>query len=602
MAWEAWVTLATIGLMVLALLRNWAKPDTVLLGGLALVMTAGVFSDDLLLPTPQQAVAGFGNQGLITIAVLFVVAAGLAKTGALDLLARPLLRRPRTVLGAQLRLMFPVAGLSAFMNNTPIVAMFVPVVSDWCRKTCLSPSKLMIPLSYAAILGGTCTQIGTSTNLVVSGLIDAAHDAGQLAEVKLEMFTIAAVGLPASLLGIVYVLLASRKLLPDRLRRQPDLGDARRYTVEMLVTPGSGIEGKSIEQAGLRHLPGVFLAEIERHGERLVAVGGEQILHGNDRLIFVGVVESVVDLQKIRGLVLASEQVFKLSDPRPNRRLVEAVVSSTCPLVGQSIRAGRFRTVYDAVVIAVDRGGEHLYQKVGDVVLRPGDTLLMETHPRFVHRQRNHRDFFLVSTVAGSEPIRHDRAYLALAILVGMVAVVTLTPLTLLNAALLAAGLMVVTRCISMEEARGSIDWRVLLAIGAALGIGKALDHSGAAQGLADLLLNLAAPLGPHGVLAGIYLLAMIINMMIGNIASAVLAFPIAQVAVAEQGLSFMPFAIAIMMAASASYATPISYPTNLMVYSAGGYRFSDYVRFGLPLNLLIMTLVVILTPVIWPF
>lgn len=603
MQWAAWFSLVTIALMVLALMRNWAKPDTVLLGGLAVLMTADLFFEGHLL-TPAQAAAGFGNKGLVTIGVLFVVAAGLAQTGAMDLVTRSLLGRPRSVAGAQLRLMFPVAGLSAFMNNTPVVAMFVPVVSDWCRKMDFSPSKLFIPLSYAAILGGSCTLIGTSTNLVVNGLLDDAHKLGQLQDVELGMFTVTWVGLPAVLLGIGYILIASRKLLPNRRRATADMTDARRFTVEMMVEPGSGIDGKSIEQAGLRHLPGVFLAEIERQGERLVAVGREQILHGNDRLIFVGIVESVVDLQKIRGLVPAADQVFKLADPRPNRCLVEAVVGMNCPLVDKTIREGRFRTVYDAVVIAVHRDGEHLYQKIGDIVLRPGDTLLMETHPRFVNRQRRRRDFVLVSAIDGSEPIRHDRAWLALAIMLAMVLVVTVTKMTLLNAALLAAGLMVLTRCISSDEARSSINWRVLLAVGSAIGIGKALDQSGAAKGLADALLGVVAPLGPYGILAGVYLLAMCFNMMIGNITSAVLIFPIAQLAAGSgaEPLNFMPFAIAIMMAASASYAAPLTYPTNLMVYNAGGYRFSDYVRIGLPLNLLIMALVVFLAPQIWPF
>ena len=613
MTWEGWVTIGTIVLMVFALLRNLAGPDTVLLAGLTLLMTLGLFSNDPItglskLPTAADSVAGFGNSGLITIGVLFVIAAGLSRTGAMDLLAQPLLGQPKTVLGAQARMMPPIAALSAFINNTPVVAMFMPIVNDWCKKTGLAPSKLFMPLSYAAILGGACTLIGTSTNVVVYNLILDGHASGDptLEGVKLNMFTISKVAVPAAIVGMIYIFVASRKLLPDRSDRTASMidEDPREYTVEMLVQPGTAIDGQTIEQAGLRQLPGTYLAEIEREGDLLVAVAPERVLRGGDRLIFFGLVKSVVDLQKIRGLVPATNQVFKLSDPRPNRHLVEAVVSDNCPLVGMSIRDGEFRTVYDAVVIAVHRGDQRLKQKIGDIVLKAGDTLLIDTHPRFLERHRNRSDFYLVSAVADSRPKRHDKAWIALAILVVMVTLVTaIESLTLLNAALIAGGLMVLTRCLTPHEARQSPDWRALLAIGSAIGIGRALGKSGAADTLADMLITTAEPFGPYGMLTGIYLATMLFNMAIGSVGSAVLIFPIALQAVAKtDNLSFMPFAISIMMASSCSYATPISYPTNLMVYGPGGYRFSDYIRFGLPLNLIIMAVTIILAPAIWDF
>jgi len=599
MTWEGWITLGVVLLMAVAMVRNMAGPDVILLGGLTLFMTLGLFSGKF--PTPTEAVADFGNEGLVTIAVLFVVAKGLSLTGAMTLISQPLLGRPRTVLGAQMRLMVPVAGMSAFLNNTPIVAMFIPVVNNWCKKTGISPSKLFIPLSYAAILGGACTLIGTATNLVVQGMVFDAQKHGQLLGVDIGMFTITAVGVPAAIVGICYVILVSPKLLPDRGGHSVNLADARRYTVEMMVESGSSIDGRSIEQAGLRQLPGAYLVEIERQGDRLVAVGPEQVLRGEDRLIFVGVVESVRDLHQIRGLVPATDQVFKLSSPRPDRCLVEAVVSDSCPLVGKSIREGRFRTVYNAAVIAVYRSGEHLNQKIGDIVLRPGDTLLIETHPRFVETQKNRRDFFLVSTVNESRPLRHDRAWIALLLLAGMVALASTDTMRLLNAALLAAGGMVATRCCSAQEARQTVDWRVLLVIGSALGVGRVLDATGAAGSLAGTLVGAFQWMGPRGMLVGIYLVAMLFNSMIGPVGSAALTFPIAKAVALGAGVDFTPYAIVLMMAASASFATPIAYQTNLMVYGAGGYRFGDYIRIGLPLNLLIMVVVITLTPMIWP-
>ncbi|MEE9211850.1 MAG: SLC13 family permease, partial [Phycisphaeraceae bacterium] len=492
MGWEAWATIATIGLMTVVLVRNLAGPDTVMLAGLTLLMTLGLWSDRF--PTIAEAVAGFGNKAPITIGVLFVVAEGLRQTGAMSLLTQPLLGQPRSVLGAQVRLMFPVAALSAFLNNTPIVAMFMPVVNDWCKKTGLSPSKLYIPLSYAAIMGGSCTLIGTATNIVVKGMVDRAGPD----DVQIGMFTISLIGVPAAVVGVSYILLVSKKLLPDRRPSVVDIDQARRYTVEMMVEPTSPIADKTIEQAGLRHLPGAYLMAIERAGQQLLAVGPDEVLRGGDRLIFVGIVDSVVDLQRIRGLVPATDQVFKLDDPRPNRRLCEAVVSPQCPLIGKTIREGRFRSVYNAVVIAVHRGGEHVRQKIGDITLRPGDTLLIEAPPNFTEENRNRRDFYLVSTVADSQPTRHNKAWIALLLLVAMVTLVTATRMELVNAALLAGGLMVALRCCSPGEARASINWRVLLMIGAALGVGRALDKTGAAASVANTMVSALEPYGPR--------------------------------------------------------------------------------------------------------
>ncbi len=416
-----------------------------------------------------------------------------------------------------------VAGLSAFLNNTPIVAMFIPVVREWSKKTGLAESKLLIPLSYAAIMGGSCTLIGTATNVLVDGMVQAAQRGGEtLGPVidgtrqiaSLGLFSITAVGLPAAVVGVFYLLVVSDWLLPDRRVKDP-VGDgsgpggtaARQFTIEMLVAADAGFAGRTVEQAGLRNLPGAYLIEIEREGDRLVAVGPEQTLRAGDRLIFAGVVDAVVELQKIRGLVPATDQVFKLDDPRPNRRLVEAVVSPQNPLVGQTIREGRFRTHYGAAVIAVYRGGEALNQRLGDVRLRAGDTLLLDTHPRFVTQQRNRQDFILVSTVEGSESERDDRAWIALAWLAVMVLLTTLTPMRLVTAALLSAGGMVLSGCLNPEHARQAVQWRVLIAMGGALGVGSGtgLDRGGGAAGLlADRgVLGLGALRDPGGGLFG---------------------------------------------------------------------------------------------------
>ena len=590
LSWEAWFTLGLLPVLFGLLVCTRISADVVFLGGLTLLLATSILE-------PGEALKGLANEGMVTVGVLFVVVAGLRETGAVTWLVDRLLGRPQSVLGAQVRIMAPVSVLSALLNNTPVVAMMIPGITDWARKRGLSVSKLLLPLSYAAILGGTCTLIGTSTNLVVNGLYKSEYP--ELS--GLGMFEITKVALPCAVLGMTYLLLFSRWLIPDRRPAISTTDDPREYTVEMLVEPNSGLVGQTIEQAGLRHLSGMYLAEIDRSGRILPAVGPQERLEAGDRLVFVGVVESVVDLQRIRGLTPATDQVFKLDAPRSERCLIEAVVSDSCPLIGMTIRDGQFRSVYNAAVIAVARNAQRIQKKIGDIMLQSGDTLLLEANPAFATQQRNSRDFFLVSRIENSRPPRHDRAVIAWGILLAMVGVVTLQLVSLMTAAMVAAGLMVLTRCCRATEARANVDWSVLLVIAATFGIGEALKKTGAAGAMATHLVDLAGE-DPWLTLAAIYFVTMLFTEMITNNAAAVLVFPIAIAAAAELDVNVMPFIITIMMAASASFSTPIGYQTNLMVYGPGGYRFVDYLRVGIPLNLLMWITTVLLVPRIWSF
>jgi di/tricarboxylate transporter len=587
-------TLAVVALVFGLLIFSRLTPDVILIGAVMLLLLAGIL-------TPAEALAGFANEGVATIAVLFIVGAGVRETGAVDFITARIFGRPTTPEAAITRMMAPTMAFSAVMNNTPLVAMMIPAVNDWARTNRFPVSKLMIPLSYAAILGGTCTLIGTSTNLVVQGMLHKDLVAGQLVGADLGMFDISWVGVPAAIVGGLFIILTSRWLLPDRRPALSMLDDPREYTVEMQVAPDSTLVGKSIEAAGLRHLQGVYLAEIDRDGNVIPAVSPLEILRGGDRLLFVGVVESIVDLQRIRGLVPAADQVAKLTSPRPQRCLIEAVVSNSCPLVGKTIRDGRFRNVYNAVVVAVARNGERLHKKIGDIVLHAGDTLLVEAHPSFADQQRNSRDFFLVSRLEGSNPPRHDRAWIAMTVLVGMVATVTLGWLPILSAALVAAALMLLTRCLTVEAARRSFDWEVLLAIAASFSVGMALEVTGAAKNIAEEMIALAGG-RPWVALAIIYAITLVVTELITNNAAAALMYPFAIVTAQGLGVNYMPFVIAVMMAASAGFATPIGYQTNLMVYGPGGYRFSDYLKIGVPLDILIGIVTVALAPFVWPF
>ena len=589
MGWEGWYSIAVTALCFTTLALTRYSPDIVMVGGLTLLLLVGVLS-------PEQALSGLANEGMVTVGVLYVVVAGLRETGGIGWIVHSVLGRPRSLPHAQVRLMTPVAVMSAFLNNTPVVAMFIPAITDWAKRNSLSVSKLMIPLSYASIAGGTCTLIGTSTNLVVNGLLIKETGSDGLA-----MLELAWVGVPVILIVFIFLLLGSKWLLPERVPAISRYDDAREYTVEMLVDKGSVLSGKSIEEAGLRQLPGMYLIEIDRQGQIMPAVSPYEVLRDGDRLVFAGVIESVVDLQKTQGLTPASNQIYKLDSSRQDRVLIEAVVSDSCPLVGKSVCKGRFRNFYNAVIIAVARNGKRVQQKIGDIVLRPGDTLLLESHHSFAVQQRNSRDFYLVSEIEGTNPPQHKKAMLAISILALMILSVTTGWLSLLKASLLAAGLMILTRCTSGREARRSVDWQILIVIAASFGLGTALHNTGAAESIAVSLVELAG--GSSGIsLALMFAVTALLSAVVTNNAAAVIMFPIALTTANNLGVSFMPFVITLMIAASTSFATPIGYQTNLMVYGVGGYRFSDYLRIGLPLTLLVGLTTIIVVPVAWNY
>jgi di/tricarboxylate transporter len=602
MSASAWISILVVAVVFATMLARRGVPtDLLFLGGLVAVTVAGVLS-------PREALAGFANPAVMAIGALFIVAAGLRSTGVLDWVSHYLLGAARTEKGALLRLSGTVLGISAFINNTPVVAMFVPVVLEWCRKHGISPSRLLIPLSYLAIMGGTCTLIGTSTNLVISGML---RDEGLP---TLGMFEIGRVGLPCSAIGALYLLLVGRRLLPDRTDLIERLGDQRReYLVEMLVEPECRLVGKTVEQAGLRHLRGLFLIEIDRLDEVITPVAPEDVIHRGDRLIFAGVVSTIVDLVRIPGLVPAADMTYRIqSQSDRSRHLSEAVISRSSPLIGTTVRRANFRRLYNAAVVAVHRNGARLQGKIGDIELEAGDTLLLQTRTEFASRFRNNRDFYLVASVEGSQPLRRDRAWIAVGLLGVLVAWLTASvwfdrsglwpglgePAI---AAIAIAGLMVVMRCLPVAEARSAIDLQVLLTIAAALGLGRALERSGAADAVARLLIESVGQ-DPRVLLAVIYLMALLFTESITNVAVAAMLFPLGVATAAAGACSPRPFVMAVALAASLSFLTPIGYQTNLMVMGPGGYQPRDYLRVGWPLAALMFVTAQVLIPLVWPF
>ncbi|MBM4152139.1 MAG: SLC13 family permease [Kiritimatiellaceae bacterium] len=597
LGWEAWLTIGVVISTLMLLIFTRLPSDFVFVGGLGILMVSGVLD-------MKTALSGFSAPGMITVGVLYVVVTGLQEAGALSWITHKVLGFPKGPRRAQLRMLTPVIALSAFLNNTPVVAMFIPVVTEWCRRLRISPSLMLIPLSYAAIFGGICTLIGTSTNLVVNAMVQARfhHDDkfGFLQD-GLSMFEITKLGVPCALAGVIYLLLFSHKLLPARKTAEEVFENPRDYTLELEVNAKSPLAGNTIEKSGLRHLPGGFLAELIRGEQVFSAVSPEEMLREGDRLVFVGNIDSMRSLCNQRGLQPAPDQLFKIDAPRHQRCLVEAVVSHTCPLVGKTIREGRFRNVYNAVVIAVARNGERLTGKIGDIRLRAGDMLLIESHEGFIPRQKDSRDFYLVSGLDDSTPRRFEKAPWAFAILIGMIVAASTGWLDMLHASLIAAGAMLLLRCCSSAQARRSVEWNVLVVIAAALGLGLALEKTGAAETIAGGLLGLVND-QPWLALAMIYLVTTLFTEVITNNAAAALIFPIAMSTAERLAVNPMPFIICVMIGASASFATPIGYQTNMMVYGPGGYRFGDYLRIGVPLNILFGIVSVGLAPLIWPF
>ena len=625
-----WIAVAvTVTVFVILQVRRGVPTDLLFLTALLVVTLTGVIS-------PQEALAGFANPAPIAIAGLLIVAAGLRSSGALDLLGSRLLGKARTEQQALWRLAPTLLVASAFTLNTALVAMTMPAVIDWCRRQNISPSRLLLPLSYLIILGGVCTVIGTSTTLVVNGLLreeqqkhrqvlaapsetqplrepDAKWSSAFLDRMRpIELFELGLVGLPCALAGTAVLLVIAPKLLPKRIDIVEQMGEQRReYLVELEVQPSCPLIGQTIEDAGLRHLPGLFLVEIDRAGEVLTPAAPRDVIRAQDQLVFTGIVSTIVDLEKIPGLVAVSETVSEAATTREQRNLIEVVLSHTSPLIHSTVREAQFRQRYNAAVVAVHRNGDRLTNKIGNILLEPGDTLLLQTGGDFVHTYRNSTDFYLISRVEGTEPRRHHKLPIAIGLFVLGKAWIILggwwqatapgnfaTPGV---AALTIAALMVLTRCLRMAEARAALDLQVLLTIVAALGLGRALLTSGAAHRIAGSLVDLVGAEHPLLLLLTIYVLGLVFTEMVTNNAVAAILLPIA-LAVAWTGdLDPRPFIIAITLAASLSFITPIGYQTNLMVMGPGGYRPGDYLKCGLPVAVVVGITALALIPWWWP-
>ncbi len=579
-----WYTGTILVVLTFVLIKEYIEADIAVFSSALLLVMGGVID-------VREAFSGFSNHGMLTVGLLFVVAAALQKTGMLNRLSEILMGTGKSTSGNLLRILPAVSVLSGFFNNTPIVAMLIPVIRKWALKHNLSPSRFLIPLSYATILGGTCTLIGTSTNLVVHGLMIDNGIPG------MGFFEIARVGIPVTVVGLVLLIFIVHRWLPDRVQPMADLGKrTREFVVGMKVVDGYPHVGKTIRDAGLRSLKGLFLFQIERMGQLRSPVGPDEMIQMNDRLFFTGLPDTILELQRTPGLSLLKDPGFDLKNyDSDDLRTFEVVVSQDSPLVGKNIRESEFRGVYHAVIIAVHRSGERIRQKVGDIVIHPGDTLLILAKHDFMTQWYHTRDFYLVSrsVEVPSKPMWISLS--SLVILALMIISMATGLLPVLVSVALATVLLILLGSISPHDARHSVDWKVLLIIASSLGISRAMDNSGVAHFLAHQLLTSLGFLGLPGILAGIYFLTSFYTEIITNNAAAALLVPVAISAGEQAGLDPRGLLIAVAMAASASFATPIGYQTNLMVYGPGGYKFKDFLRVGIPMNVIVGIVAIIM-------
>ena len=583
---DSWITLVVLIVTFVALATERIPAVAGMAAAVGTLLLAGVVDQ-------QEALSGLSSTAPITIAALYVLAGAAAVTGALNpvidnLMAGRSSNHERSRLA---RLCLTTTALSSVLPNTPLVALTAPRVVTWCRRAGVSASTYLMPLSYAAVLGGVVTVIGTSTNLVVSDLLVAAG--GE----PLGVFEITSVGLPVAAVGVLVLIVTGPWLLGKRGGLEEGRAPVEHtYTLAMRVVPDGAIAGRTVHDAGLRSLHGVFLAGVERAGG-LVPARPETVLGPGDVCYFAGDVDDVVDLLETPGLQSAEQPHVVGAGDRPDAGLYEVVISEQSELAGSTMRDVGFRARYDAAVLAIKRHDDEIPGKLGTVALRAGDVLLVLATPEFERQWRGHRDFSVIASRATSPPVRSARGWVVLTAIVGMIALTVTNVLDLMEASLLAAVSLIVLRVISVNEARRAVNLNVVLTIALSVSLGTAVAVSGLAGEMATVLGRLGDPFGDIGSVVAILAATMLLTELLSNNAAAAVMLPVATALSLENGLDPRSMAIVVLIGASCSFLSPIGYQTNLMVYSLGGYRFADFTRLGAPLTLVTL----ILTPIVVP-
>ena len=570
--WEPWLVLAIIAVTVVMLYKEYVRPALTFFLAVIVLMMAGIL-------TPSDLLAGFSNASIATIVLLVVLTATLRKNFGVEQLFDRLFRRARTFRSFLWQMMVSMAALSSVLNNTPIVAAMTPYVYQWGKRRGVAPSKLLIPLSYATMLGGMITLIGTSTNLVLNGFLS------QSGEPLLTFTDFLPLGLLVSLTGITYLVTWGHRLLPTNQDALEELkANTREYLVETQIGQDSALMGKSVSGAGLRNLRGVYLVEIVRDGRTISPVAPDEPLYPHDLLYFAGNTDTVVDLiNDDNGLVLPRHHA---GDPAAGQlEICEAVIPANSLLSGKTVKESDFRNRYRAAIVAVHRNGERLRGKIGNLRLQTGDLLLLSVGRDFRRNQHQYRDLYVISNFRNPpRGRRRTRRRLFFPVLAGVALLMVLGVVKLFPALLMLLAAAFLLKMLTLEDVKKQVDVSMVGVLVFSLALGSALLKTGAADLVARGFMGLVAPLGAVGLVAGLFLLTVVLTSFVTNVAAVSIAFPIAYALSRDAALPATPLYLTIAFAASCAFLTPIGYQTNLMVYGPGGYTFRDFMRVGLPL------------------
>ncbi|MGW8315550.1 MAG: SLC13 family permease [Bacteroidales bacterium] len=598
---SGYITLGVILLMIVALIREVMRPGLILFSALVIFMVTDIISAD-------DALSGFSNKGMITVALLFLVSEGVKETGVLNkMMAFILPKKRKPIPRLLMQIMIPVSAISAFLNNTPVVVIFAPMLKKWADKLGLPSQKFLIPLSYATIFGGTCTLIGTSTNLLVHGMM---LDRGMTG---LSMFELAKVGLFIVFFGFLYINLFSNRLLPgEKIPRFSFPNDTREYYFDLYLPPGSNLIGKEIEK---RRLPGLNEYQVRtviREGKHIRISNAPFQLEAEDQLVVAGSSEDVGYLTQSSNVKLNALDNVDAEFLKKSLKLVEVVIAPRFPGIQRTLGDFDFFGHYNSVVMAVHRNGERISTNLDNLELKTGDNLVLLTTDDFTRYWGESRVFYMASEIGEMDDTKdRRRRWIAMGLVFIMIAGATLgryipvegkNEFDMFFFAAITVVLMALMKIFTPKKYTKPINWDVLITIASAIGLSRALQISGAADFIARSTINISKGFGPLGVLAAIFIITNIFTEIITNNAAAAITFPIAYAAATQLGVDPKPLFITICVAASASFSTPIGYQTNLIVQSIGNYKFSDYWKIGLPLNLLALIISLLVIPMFWPF
>ena len=582
---HAWITIVTVLSMFTVLLFTKWRSDLVFLGAIGVLYVTGVLD-------AKDAFSGFSSTSVITVGVLFVVVAGLTYTGVLQCIVRFLLGTPKSYSKAVTRLMLPVAVLSSFLSNTTVVSLFVNIVKMWAKKLGVSPSKLLIPLSYASGMGGVCTLIGTPPNLIISGLYE------EKTGVAMNILTTTIPGLFCLAVGVLSVI-AMRRLLPDRKVPESAFESTGDYTVELRVPSDNPYIGKTLGEAGLFHVKGGSLVEMYHFDDVSTPVTEDEPIMGGDHLIYAGQIDELIELAYTHKLVSSDHHIFSMSEVDNKSKLRTAYVDFGSSLIGTTIGSSSFEKDNNVVLAAVARRGERINEAPRNVVLQAGDTLLLICPSNIkLNTSSLERDlhFFDSSDV----PNIGNGTIISTLIMIAMVVVSALGIMPLLQCAFLAAAAMLICRCCNMEQAMRAINWEILMVFAGSAVLGLAIQKTGIAEWLANGILDVCGT-NPIVVMTAVCFVGTFITEFISNTAAGAMFFPIMYEAAEKLGYEPFPFLVALMVSVSSSFATPIGSPTHMLVYGPGGYRFSDFMRIGLLMNLIILAANIFIVNIVYP-